>query len=79
LYAAGTNLLLSEQEAKLTSFTVNPGYFRDDPSKYRDLCKPELLFTPCPQCVNPAPSIVCGGGAGSRHVLVCRCLQRWFM
>eukprot|EP00035_Acanthoeca_spectabilis_P017920 m.378778 g.378778 ORF g.378778 m.378778 type:complete len:348 (+) comp16708_c4_seq3:167-1210(+) len=33
----------------VTSFTVNPGFFRDDPSKYADQCKPQLLFTPCPQ------------------------------
>ena len=33
----------------VASFTVNPGFFRDDPWKYKDQCKPQLLFEPCPQ------------------------------
>eukprot|EP00037_Helgoeca_nana_P023618 m.245861 g.245861 ORF g.245861 m.245861 type:complete len:351 (+) comp26411_c0_seq1:1370-2422(+) len=40
---------LAKQEPGLTTFTVNPGFFRDDPDKYRDQCHPQLLFTPCPQ------------------------------
>eukprot|EP01065_Artemidia_motanka_P031771 TRINITY_DN383_c0_g1_i1.p1 TRINITY_DN383_c0_g1~~TRINITY_DN383_c0_g1_i1.p1 ORF type:complete len:361 (+),score=145.60 TRINITY_DN383_c0_g1_i1:62-1084(+) len=34
---------------EVASFSVNPGFFRDDPSKYKDQCKPQLLFEPCPQ------------------------------
>eukprot|EP00040_Diaphanoeca_grandis_P039961 m.260753 g.260753 ORF g.260753 m.260753 type:complete len:352 (+) comp40553_c0_seq1:113-1168(+) len=40
---------LALREPTITTFSVNPGYFRDDPSKYKDTCKPQLLFTPCPQ------------------------------
>eukprot|EP00038_Savillea_parva_P007729 m.172171 g.172171 ORF g.172171 m.172171 type:complete len:373 (+) comp13484_c0_seq1:46-1164(+) len=40
---------LAKQMTSITSFSVNPGFFRDDPDKYRDQCKPQLLFTPCPQ------------------------------
>ena len=40
---------LAERESAITSFSVNPGFFRDDPSKYKDQCKPVLLFEPCPQ------------------------------
>jgi NAD(P)-dependent dehydrogenase (short-subunit alcohol dehydrogenase family) len=40
---------LAVKEPRITSFTVNPGFFRDDPQKYANQCKPALLFTPCPQ------------------------------
>ena len=38
---------MATREPAITSFSVNPGFFRDDPSKYS--CLPQLLFTPCPQ------------------------------
>jgi NAD(P)-dependent dehydrogenase (short-subunit alcohol dehydrogenase family) len=40
---------LALREPGVASFSVNPGYFRDDPSKYNNTCLPQLLWEPCPQ------------------------------
>jgi NAD(P)-dependent dehydrogenase (short-subunit alcohol dehydrogenase family) len=76
---------LARREAKsafnaVGAFSVNPGFFRVDPSnpKYKDICTQNCLFRPCPQLpAQGATSILFAGiGVFARHMLLVL-LQLW--